>query len=374
MAPRVLFSAPPEHWPLWRPHLLAAFAEAGLDVDADRRPGRPLDLRLPRLPARRPGRRLHPLHPAEGGAEPLGRGRAHRRRPDPHRAALPHGRRRADPRHGRVGRRARAALPPRHSTRTSSARTASGGNGVVPPLAAGADRRPCSASASSAAAVAPTLAGLGFDVRGWSRRPREIAGHRHLRRRGRPRRACCARRRDPRDAAAGDARHRRTCSTRARLALLPDGRAADQSRPRHADRRRGAPRRARQRPPRPRDARRLPRRAAAARATPSGRIPASPSRRTSPPRPGPRPPPKPIAAQHPPRRGRPAVPPRGRPRRRLLTAAEPRGSGGIHARRAPPGVRPAAEARAGGPPARPRHGRASPDRGRRRRARPPRGR
>jgi glyoxylate/hydroxypyruvate reductase A len=30
--PRVLFSAPPEHWPLWRPHLLAAFAAEDLDV------------------------------------------------------------------------------------------------------------------------------------------------------------------------------------------------------------------------------------------------------------------------------------------------------------------------------------------------------
>jgi glyoxylate/hydroxypyruvate reductase A len=32
VAPRALFSAPPEHWPLWRPHLLAAFADAGLEV------------------------------------------------------------------------------------------------------------------------------------------------------------------------------------------------------------------------------------------------------------------------------------------------------------------------------------------------------
>lgn len=31
-APRVLFSAPSDHWPLWRPHLLSAFAEAGVDV------------------------------------------------------------------------------------------------------------------------------------------------------------------------------------------------------------------------------------------------------------------------------------------------------------------------------------------------------
>ena len=32
MGPRLLFSAPAEQWPLWRPHLLAAFAEAGLDA------------------------------------------------------------------------------------------------------------------------------------------------------------------------------------------------------------------------------------------------------------------------------------------------------------------------------------------------------
>lgn len=32
MGPRALFSAPAELWPIWRPHLLAAFAEAGLDV------------------------------------------------------------------------------------------------------------------------------------------------------------------------------------------------------------------------------------------------------------------------------------------------------------------------------------------------------
>ena len=32
MSPRTLFSAPADHWPLWRPHLLAAFAGAGLDV------------------------------------------------------------------------------------------------------------------------------------------------------------------------------------------------------------------------------------------------------------------------------------------------------------------------------------------------------
>jgi len=32
MGPRILFSAPEEQWPLWRPHLLAAFAGAGLEA------------------------------------------------------------------------------------------------------------------------------------------------------------------------------------------------------------------------------------------------------------------------------------------------------------------------------------------------------
>lgn len=32
MGPRALFSAPADLWPIWRPHLLAAFGEAGLDV------------------------------------------------------------------------------------------------------------------------------------------------------------------------------------------------------------------------------------------------------------------------------------------------------------------------------------------------------
>lgn len=32
MGPRILFSAPADHWPLWRPHLLAAFAAEGIDA------------------------------------------------------------------------------------------------------------------------------------------------------------------------------------------------------------------------------------------------------------------------------------------------------------------------------------------------------
>lgn len=41
MGPRILFSAPDEHWPLWRPHLLAAFADAGLDVTLTNDPSGP---------------------------------------------------------------------------------------------------------------------------------------------------------------------------------------------------------------------------------------------------------------------------------------------------------------------------------------------
>jgi glyoxylate/hydroxypyruvate reductase A len=39
--PRVLFSAPPEHWPLWRPHLFAAFAAEDLDVELTDDPAGP---------------------------------------------------------------------------------------------------------------------------------------------------------------------------------------------------------------------------------------------------------------------------------------------------------------------------------------------
>ncbi len=41
MAARILFSAPEEHWPLWRPHLLAAFAAEDLDVDLTDDPAGP---------------------------------------------------------------------------------------------------------------------------------------------------------------------------------------------------------------------------------------------------------------------------------------------------------------------------------------------
>ena len=72
---------------------------------------------------------LHALHPAEGGAEPLGRGRGDRRRPDADGAALPDGRRGTDPRHGRMGDRRTCCAITSGSTRTSSARTGSGGTG-----------------------------------------------------------------------------------------------------------------------------------------------------------------------------------------------------------------------------------------------------
>jgi glyoxylate/hydroxypyruvate reductase A len=39
--PRILFSAPEEHWALWRPHLLAAFAAEEIDVDLTDDPAGP---------------------------------------------------------------------------------------------------------------------------------------------------------------------------------------------------------------------------------------------------------------------------------------------------------------------------------------------
>lgn len=41
MGPRVLFSAPADHWALWRPHLLAAFAVQGLDISLTDDPSGP---------------------------------------------------------------------------------------------------------------------------------------------------------------------------------------------------------------------------------------------------------------------------------------------------------------------------------------------
>ena len=82
MGPRALFSAPPEHSPLWRPHLLAAFAAEGLDVVLTDDPAGPWTFDYLIYRPGGPVDRLLAVHPAEGGAEPLGRGRGHRRRPD----------------------------------------------------------------------------------------------------------------------------------------------------------------------------------------------------------------------------------------------------------------------------------------------------
>ncbi len=132
-----------------------------------------------------------------------------------------------------------AALPPRASTPTSSGRTGSGGTGWC--------RRwrrtgPSGSSGSGemGRAAAATLQALGFDVRGWSRRPSRLPGLATVSRRGRAR-GGAAGGGDPGDAAAGDAGDRADCWTRGTLALLPRGGAADQSGARDADRRRGAP-------------------------------------------------------------------------------------------------------------------------------------
>ena len=321
MGPRVLFSAPPEHWPLWRPHLLAAFAAEDLDVDPDRRPGRPLDLRLRRLPPGRAGRATSRRSPGlkavlslwagvegiVGNATLTG-------------AALPHGRRRAHRAAWRNGSRATCCATTSGSTRTSSARTASGATTSCrrsPPTA----RVGLLGLGELGRAVAATLAGLGFDLARLEPPAEGAPRHRHAtpartaspRCCGAPRSSsrCC--RRPPATENLLDARAPRAAAA---------GRPADQPRPRQPDRRRRAARRARPRAPRARDARRLPRGAAAARppvlgASADHRHPAR--RLRDPPRDrrrGDRP-------QRPPRRGRQAVPPRRRPQRRLLTAPEP---------------------------------------------------
>ena len=81
-------------------------------------------------------------------------------------------------------------------------------NGIIPPLA---PERTVGllGLGELGRAVAATLAGLGFDVRGWSRRPRELPGIATESGADGPR-GGAAGRRDPGRAAAGDAGHRRT--------------------------------------------------------------------------------------------------------------------------------------------------------------------
>jgi glyoxylate/hydroxypyruvate reductase A len=174
LAARALFSAPPEHWPLWRPHLLAAFAEEGIDVALTDdpsgawtfdyliyRPGGPVADFAPFT-------RLKAVLSLWAGVEDI---------VGTVPPAIPLCRM-VDEGLTRGMVEFVAAHVLRYHLGTDAHVLGQDGvwrNGVVPPLAA----ERCVGVlglGELGRAVAAALAGLGFDVRGWSRRPRELRG------------------------------------------------------------------------------------------------------------------------------------------------------------------------------------------------------
>jgi glyoxylate/hydroxypyruvate reductase len=174
MQPRVLFSAPEDHWPLWRPHLLAAFAAEGLDVALTDDPAGPWTfdylIYRPGGPVTdfTPFSRLKAVLSLWAGVEDIA----------------------GDPTLGvPLCRMVDAGLARgmaewvaghvlRYHLGTDAHVLGQDGvwrNGVVPPLA---PERTVGllGLGELGLAVAATLAGLGFDLRGWSRRPRELVG------------------------------------------------------------------------------------------------------------------------------------------------------------------------------------------------------
>jgi glyoxylate/hydroxypyruvate reductase A len=171
---RVLFSAPPEHWPLWRPHLLAAFAEAGLELDLTDdpagawtfdyvvyRPGGPVTdftafTRLKAVLSLWAG--VEDIVGSVPGHIPLAR--------------------MVDGGLTRGMAEWVAGHVLRYHLGTDLHVLGQDGvwrNGIVPPLATERIVGLLGLGEIGRTAGA-TLAGLGFDVRGWSRRPRELAG------------------------------------------------------------------------------------------------------------------------------------------------------------------------------------------------------
>jgi len=175
VAARVLFSAPGEHWPLWRPHLLAAFAEEGLDEVALTddpagpwtfdylvyRPGGPVADFTPFT-------RLKAVLSLWAGVEGIVGDRT---------LTVPLCRMVDD---GLTRGMAEwvAAHVLRYHVGTDAHVLGQDGvwrGGVLPPLAA--ERTVAVLGLGEIGrVVAATLAGLGFDVRGWSRRPQALAG------------------------------------------------------------------------------------------------------------------------------------------------------------------------------------------------------
>ncbi|MFO1207823.1 MAG: glyoxylate/hydroxypyruvate reductase A [Amaricoccus sp.] len=175
MAARILFSAPEEHWPLWRPHLLAALAAEGLDeVTLTDDPAGPWTFDYivyrPGGPVAdfTPFTRLKAVLSLWAGVEGIVG--------DPT-LTVPLCRM-VDEGLTRGMAEWVAAHVLRYHLGTDAHVLGQDGvwrNGVVPPLAA--DRTVGILGLGEiGAAVAATLAGIGFDVRGWSRRPRAVPG------------------------------------------------------------------------------------------------------------------------------------------------------------------------------------------------------
>ena len=174
MTPRALFSAPPALWPLWRPHLLAAFAENGLDVTLTDDPSGEWTfdyiVYAPGGPVRdfTPFTRLKAVLSLWAGVEGIV-------------GAVPHELplcRMVDSGLSRGMAEYVAAHVLRYHVGLDTHLLGQDGvwrNGVVPPLA---PERTVGVLGLGeiGRAVAATLAALGFDVRGWSRRPREVPG------------------------------------------------------------------------------------------------------------------------------------------------------------------------------------------------------
>ncbi len=170
----MLFSAPPEHWPLWRPHLLAAFAAEELDVALTDdpagpwtfdyvvfRPGGPVSDFTPFV-------RLRAVLSLWAGVEAI---------IDNPTLTAPLCRM-VDAGLSRGMAEWVAGHVLRYHLGLDTYLSGQDGiwrNGVVPPLAP--DRRVGLLGLGEIGrAVAATLAGLGFDVQGWSRNPRELPG------------------------------------------------------------------------------------------------------------------------------------------------------------------------------------------------------
>ncbi len=175
MGPRILFSAPPQHWAIWRPHLLAALAEVGLDGAALTddpagpwtfdyvvlHPGGPLKDFAPFT-------RLKAVLSLWAGVESVV-GNATLKVPLCRMVDDGLTRGMAEWVAGHVL-RYHLGLDAHILGQDGVWR-----GGVVPPLAA--DRVVGVLGLGElGGAVAATLAAIGFDVRGWSRRPREAAG------------------------------------------------------------------------------------------------------------------------------------------------------------------------------------------------------